>query len=125
MNNFDDLLRNLDLEYFGTGQHKISIEEAIKEVKAETGFFLDVRTKEELEYIQLAFAHNIPTNQIPDRLEEIPKNKTIIVFCSSTTRATIVSVYLQLNGYEHVKIMMAKLGDLAGNFMPGYVYKNK
>ncbi|MDY0235113.1 MAG: rhodanese-like domain-containing protein [Gudongella sp.] len=124
MEKFDDLLRKFDLDYFGGGKHKISFEKMMELNKDNKVFILDVRTKEENECVKLEFAKNIPTSEIPDRISEIPTDKTIVVFCSSATRATIVSVYLQLSGYSDVKILLDSIGEIAGFFKPGYVLKN-
>ncbi|MCK5768095.1 MAG: rhodanese-like domain-containing protein [Candidatus Atribacteria bacterium] len=123
MKKFDDLLKQMDLNYFGNVKHKISFEKMLELKKTDKVFILDVRTKQENEYMQLPFAHNIPTDEIPDRIHEIPKNKTIAVFCSSATRATIVYTYLLLQDYD-VKIVLDSLGEIAGKFKLGYVLKN-
>jgi len=125
MKNFDELLKNYDLGYFGSGKHKINFSEMIKAKKENSAFVLDVRTEEENKLVSFNFATNIPINQIPDRINEIPKNKTIVIFCSSATRATITSVYLQLNGYEDVKILLDSTSDIASCIKPGFVLKNK
>lgn len=124
MEKFDDLLRKFDLNYFGNGKHKISFEKMMELKKENKVFILDVRTKEENECVKFEFAKNIPTNEIPDKISEIPKGKTVVVFCSSTTRATIVYVYLQLLGYNDVKILTNSISEIAGFFKPGYVLKN-
>lgn len=124
MEKFDELLRNFDLDYFGKGTHKISFEKMMSLYQDHKVFILDVRTKEEFDCVKILLAKNMPINEIPDRINEIPKDKTIVVFCSSATRATIVSVYLQLNGYKNVKILMDSIAEIAGYFKPGYVLKN-
>lgn len=124
MEKFDDLLKGFDLNYFGTGKHKISFEKMMELRKEDKVFILDVRTKEEIECVKIEIANNIPTNEIPDRINEIPKDKTIVVFCSGGTRATIVSAYLQCMGYSDVKILLNSINEIAGFFKPGYVLKN-
>lgn len=123
MKKFDDLLKQMDLNYFGNGKHKISFDKILELKKTDKVFILDVRTKQENEYIKLPFVHNIPTDEIPDRIQEIPKDKTIAVFCSSATRATIVYAYLILRDYD-VKIVIDSLSEIAGKFKPGYVLEN-
>lgn len=124
MDNFDNLLRKFDLNYFGSGKHKITFEKMMELKKESKVFILDVRTKEETECVSFSFANNIPTNEIPDRINEIPKDKTIAVFCSSATRATIVSAYLQCVGFSDVKILLDTLDQIASYIKPGYVLKN-
>jgi rhodanese-related sulfurtransferase len=122
MKKFDELLKQMDLKYFGTGTHKISFEKMMELLKENKGYLLDVRAKEECEYINFPFAYNIPIDEIPDRISEIPKGKTIIVFCSSATRATIIYTYLLLHDYD-TKILLVNLNEIAGKFKPGYVLK--
>lgn len=124
MSKFDELLRSFDLEYFGNGKHKIEFEKAYKQAKSGDLILLDVRTKEETEQVRFDFAKNIPTHEIPDRLDEIPKDKSIAIFCVSGTRAAIVSVYLQVNGYKDVRIITESHSEIANKFKPGSVLKN-
>ncbi len=124
MREFDNLLRRFDLDYFGNGKHKISFEKMMELKKQNKVFILDVRTKEENECVKFEFAKNIPTNEIPDKINEIPKDKTVVVFCSSTTRSTIVYAYLLLMGYNDVKILLNSISEIAGFFKPGYVLKH-
>lgn len=124
MEKFNDLLRNFDLDYFGNGRHKITFEKMMELKKENKVMLVDVRTKEENECIKLKFAKNIPTEEIPDRINEIPIDKTIVLFCSSAIRATIVYAYLQLLGYSDVKILTNTLSEIAEYIKPGYVLKN-
>jgi rhodanese-related sulfurtransferase len=124
MDKFDELLRGFDLGFCGKGKHKVSFEKTMELKKENKAIFLDVRTKEETEYVDLKFAKSIPMNEIPDRMEEIPKDKTIAILCSSATRATIVYAYLQLAGYDGARILTNSLGEITSFFKPGYVLKN-
>lgn len=124
MEKFSDLLRKFDFDYFGNGKHKILFEKMMELKKENKVFILDVRTIEENECLRLGFAKNIPTNEIPDRITEIPKDKTVVLLCSSATRATIVYAYLKLFGYSEVKILTNSLSEIADFLKTGYVYKN-
>ena len=124
MQKFDDLLREFDLTFFGNGKHKITIEKVMELKKEDKVFILDVRSKQENDYLKFEFATNIPVNEIPDRIQEIPKDKIVAIFCTSATRATIVYTYLRLAGYENVKILINSISEIAGLFKPGYVLKN-
>ena len=123
MDKFDELLKNFDLEFFGSGRHKISVEKALESFRDNKAFIVDVRTKEEASHVRFDFALNIPVSDIPDRLAEIPEDKTVIVFCSSVVRAAIVYTYLRLKEYSDVKILTAGLSEIAGCLKPGYVLK--
>lgn len=123
MKKFDDILRKFDLRYFGNGKHKISFEKMMKLFQEDSVFIIDLRTRLESKYLSFGFAENIPIDEIPDSIDKIPENKTIVLFCSGSTRATIVYTYLRLLDYD-VKILVDKISEIAGNFKPGYVLKN-
>jgi len=123
MEKFDKLLKDFDLEFFGSGRHKISVEKALESFRDNKAFIIDVRTKEEINYVRFDFAFNIPISDMSDRFAEIPDDKTIIVFCSSVVRAAIVYTYLRLKGYTDVKILTAGLSEIVGCLKPDYVLK--
>jgi rhodanese-related sulfurtransferase len=121
----DSLLKEMDLEFFGTGQHGVGPEGAVKLIGKDNVFFLDVRTKEEYELLRFPFAHHIPTNEVPDRLNEIPKDKLIIVFCSSVVRASIIYAYLLEKGYDEVKVLLGSAEQLVILLKPKPIYSRK
>ena len=123
MEKFDKLLKGFDLEFFGSGKHKISVEKALESHRDNKAVIVDVRTKEEVNHVRFDFALNIPVSDVPERLAEIPFDKKVIVFCSSVVRAAIVYTYLRLKGYADVKILTAGLSEIVGCLKPGYVLK--
>lgn len=115
----------MDFRYFGTGQHKMEPDVFLTK---ENALFLDVRAREEVETVQIQLKHfcdtlEIPTNEIPARINEIPKDKLIGVFCSAGVRATIIFTYLKSKGYENVKIILGGYPPLMAAIMPGKLYK--
>ena len=125
MNELENLIKKMDFQYFGTGQHKIEPEAFLA---AENTIFLDVRAKEEMETIRLPLLHHtkvieIPTNEVPARIDEIPKNKLIGVFCSSGVRSVVIFTYLKSKGYESVKILTEGYNPLIAAIKPGKLYK--
>jgi adenylyltransferase/sulfurtransferase len=63
---------------------------------------LDVREPWELAIAQLPGTLNIPMNDIPDRLGDIPRNGLVIVMCRSGARSLRVANYLQQQGFVSV-----------------------
>lgn len=125
MNDLEKVISEMDFQYFGNGEHKMEVEEFLS---AKNTVFLDVRAKEEQETVKLTLSHHckvieIPTNEIPKRINEIPKDKTIGVFCSAGVRATIIFVYLKSKGYNDVKIILGGYPLLMAAVMPGKLYK--
>ena len=78
---------------------------------------LDVRTSEESDFIFVKDSIKIPLNQLPDKIDEIPKDKLLAIFCPGRIRATIAYVYLTLNGFN-AKILMATYDDLGSLVRP-------
>jgi rhodanese-related sulfurtransferase len=63
-------------------------------------FLLDVRTPVELrENGMIQGATNIPLNELPGRLNEVPKNKKVVTICALGVRAKKASDLLAQNGY--------------------------
>ncbi|TKG96857.1 rhodanese-like domain-containing protein [Puteibacter caeruleilacunae] len=125
MNNLDNVIEEMDFQYFGTGQHKIEPEQFLTK---ENTVFLDVRAKEETETVKFNLEHHcevleIPTDEVPARINEIPKVKLIGVFCSAGVRAAIIFTFLRSKGYQHVKIIPGGYPPLMQAIMPGKLYK--
>ena len=70
---------------------------------------LDVRENEEIAIAKIQSSTHIPMGQIVDRIDEIDKNKPVIVMCHSGGRSARVCVYLAENGYDAT--------DLAGGII--------
>jgi hydroxyacylglutathione hydrolase len=64
---------------------------------------LDVRKKEEFEDGHLPGALHIFLGHLPDRLDEIPRDKPVITFCDSGRRAMIATSILKKAGFEQVE----------------------
>ena len=125
MNDLEKVINEMDFQYFGTGQHKM---EADVFLASENAILLDVRAKEEVETIKIPLLHHvavleIPTNEVPQRISEIPKDKLIGVFCSAGVRAVIIFTYLKSKGYENVKIILGGYPSIMEAIMPGKLYK--
>lgn len=123
MNKFAELLKGFDLEYFGTAKHKIGVMDVLAMVKEDKAIFLDVRTKEEVAILKYSFAYNIPLNELPERKEELVKDKLIAIFCGASARAAMASMYLQVNGYDNVKLIAESNGEIASLIKPGFALK--
>jgi len=72
--------------------------------------FLDVRSYPEMESLQLRLEYHIgvlyiPTDEIPDRIGEIPRDRMVGIFCSAGTRSAIVYAFLRAKGYENMHVV--------------------
>ncbi|MBI9065774.1 MAG: rhodanese-like domain-containing protein [Salinivirgaceae bacterium] len=126
MNELERIISSMDFEYFGSGQHKINIESFFNKKNA---VFLDVRAKEEVETMKLQLKHHhlvteIPLHELPSRINELPKNIFVGVFCSSGVRSTMAFAYLKSKGYENVKIIEGGYHELMDVLLPGKLFKH-
>jgi len=123
----EQLLRDMTLEFFGSGKHKISPDNLL-EIK--NVFLLDVRTKEEYESISIKLGvhsniecKNIPLNQLPDRIDEIPKERFVAIFCPANFRSSMTYFYLLSKGFTNIRILEGGYAALTDAVMPGKLLK--
>ena len=67
---------------------------------------LDVREQSEYDAGHIAGVKLIPMNSVANRLNEIPKDKPVIVTCRSGNRSGQVTEYLRTQGYSNVHNMI-------------------
>lgn len=77
----------------------------VKELKAlrdakKPHFLLDVRQPEEYEICRIDGATLIPLGELPRRLGDLPKDKTIVVHCHHGGRSMQAVRFLREQGYE-------------------------
>jgi len=122
---FDELLKEMTFDFFGSGEHKMTVEQLLSEPGA---VLLDVRSNEEIGTLNLPFSHDvttlrIPTTEIPDRLHEIPADRQVAVFCSAGTRSAIVYAYLRTMGLDRARVLVGGYGEIAEHAKPGKLWK--
>ncbi len=79
---------------------KITSLELIQLLQADKAQLIDIRFREEFEAWHMGIARNIPLNELPERLNEIDKNKVIVTACPHKDRAILGRIFLQLNGFQ-------------------------
>ena len=72
-------------------------------------FFLDVRSQEEWDQYHIAGSTLIPLDQLQDRLNELPKDKDIVVVCRSGHRSLSGTAILQKAGFTRVSCLSGGL----------------
>ncbi len=65
-------------------------------------YIIDVREEDEYEAGHLIGSHNIPTSQIWDRMNEIPKDIPVYVHCRTSQRSYYALSYLQGCGFTNI-----------------------
>ena len=81
------------------------------EGKVPNVMIIDARTKEEVAELGI-FKNtvNIPLDEIPKRMNELPKDKQIYIHCSTGARADMAYQQLVKNGFN-VKFLLLNIED--------------
>jgi rhodanese-related sulfurtransferase len=61
---------------------------------------LDIRYPFETKLWGFNFTKNIPLNELPNRLDELDKDKLIITICPESTRSNMACLYLLSEGFD-------------------------
>jgi len=85
---------------------------AVKEVSANEAFelldggaiLIDVRQENEWDVGHAPMATLIPLAEVPDRLDDLPKDRLIICSCRSGARSLRAASFLQDNGFDVVNL---------------------
>ncbi|MCB9779665.1 MAG: rhodanese-like domain-containing protein [Alphaproteobacteria bacterium] len=62
-------------------------------------FLLDIRERHEVRLGWLQGAHWIAMNSVPGRLDEIPRDRTVVVYCAAGMRSFSVAHWLREQGW--------------------------
>lgn len=95
---FDLFLRTFDYEV--RDEMKIDSKGLLPLLTSNEAVLVDVRFIEEVAAWRTGFGVNIPLNELPLRLQELPKNKTIVAACPHKDRSAIAMAYLRSKGYD-------------------------
>lgn len=68
----------------------------------ESVFLLDVREPNEFDYARIEPSTLMPLNQIPQRFNELDKNKELVVLCHHGMRSMQAAFFLVQQGFSHV-----------------------
>jgi rhodanese-related sulfurtransferase len=79
---------------------------------------LDVREQSEWDAGHIPGALFIPMGQVPDRLSEIPQDKTVIVQCRSGNRSDQVTAFLEGQGFTNVHNLLGGINAWQGAGLP-------
>ena len=78
--------------------------------------FVDVRTPEEYKAGHIPGAVNIPVSEIKERMNEVPKDKQVYVYCHSGKRAAKASAILAKAGFSVENIPESMQGWKAAGY---------
>jgi rhodanese-related sulfurtransferase len=82
----------------------------------ETSVVMDVRELFEWQYYHLDDTLHMPMNKIPEKLEELPRDRTIYVICAHGVRSYMVCDYLSKQGFDVTNVAggMSAVAQLRG-----------
>lgn len=122
---FEEYLSKFD--YTERENMKIKTPDMLALVEEGKAILVDIRFKEEFEAWHIGASINIPLNELPKRIGELPKDKLIITACPHNDRSNMARIYLTLNGYNAkylndglLKVADFLRGDNAKEFMDEY-----
>lgn len=87
--------------------HAAELAERIK--RQEDFVLLDVRGKEELSQGRLPGAMHVYAGEVPERLEEVPRDRQVVTFCGSGRRALIAASALLRAGWRNVQVCLGSM----------------
>lgn len=77
-------------------QSQITVEQVhAMQTSGEDFFLLDCREPHEIEICMIEGAYHIPMRQTPARLDELPRDKPIVVYCHGGIRSDQVAQFLR------------------------------
>ena len=87
-------------DYAARKAMKTDSEALVKMLAEGKAQLIDIRFSEEYEAWHMGVARNIPLPELPQRLNEIDKNRMIVTACPHKDRAIIAMTYLKTKGYD-------------------------
>ncbi len=119
---FGDYLRHFD--YDERKAMKIQLPEMLKLYADGSAQVIDIRFNEEFAAWQVGLGQHIPLNELPDRLDELDPEKTIVAMCPHYDRAEIARLYLTMQEFHARYLTDGMLGianhlrgDIARDYM--------
>jgi rhodanese-related sulfurtransferase len=71
-----------------------------EDARKSKGIYLDVRRNNERDRGHVENDIHIPTAELEQRYEELPKDKEIVVYCGGGSRSIYSALFLQSRGYK-------------------------
>jgi len=81
---------------------RLSAPVAAERLDAGAPVAIDVRTPRERDEKRVAGSLNIPLNHLNERLQELPKDRPLLVYCAGGYRSSIATSLLKQQGFENV-----------------------
>lgn len=95
---FDGFLTRFDYET--RADMKVSSKRLLALLAEKKAVLVDIRFPEETQAWKMGFGLFIPLNELPRRLNELPRDKIIVAACPHKDRSAIAMAYLRTKGYN-------------------------
>ena len=96
-----------------------TVTELKKKIDAKEDFFLlDVREPNEYQIGKIPGSTLIPLGEVPQRVNEIPRDKEIIVHCKMGGRSAKAATFLRQQGFTNVKNLKGGITDWSDKIDP-------
>lgn len=108
----------LSFDYAQRRAMKIGSRQLLDLLLDDQAVLVDIRFSEEQQAWAMGFGLTIPLNELPRRLDELPRDKIIVTACPLKDRAIIAMTYLRTRGFEARYLTDGLLGltrDLRGD----------
>ena len=89
---------------------RISIDAFLTAYNSGEAELLDIRVPEETAVWQFNLGLQIPANELPARLNELPKDKLLVIACPLTDRSNMARSYLVTQGFNAKYLQGGLLG---------------
>ncbi len=88
-----------------------SVQQAKEMIDKDEVFILDVRTQEEYNAGHIRNSTLIPVQDLSKRLNEVPRDRNILVYCKTGGRSTAASELLANNGFTRIYNMKSGITE--------------
>ena len=92
------------------GEVRIGADAFVEQWQAGTCELVDIRIPAETRLWKMGFGLTIPADEISGRLDELPRDKLVVVACPNADRAGVVRGYLAAKGFKAKYLMGGLLG---------------
>lgn len=112
----DELARHIAPKEMGKA--RISLDAFIEAYNTGQAELVDIRLPEEVAVWHVNFGLRIPATELPDRLDELPTDRLLVVACPMTDRSNMARSYLAVRGFD-VKYLQGGLLGLMDRLKGG------
>jgi len=95
---------NLPMEIDAHGLHKIKTDNL-------DAAFLDVRMPWEVAQAPAGESPNIPLNQLPQHINDLPRGQRLIIICAHGNRSLMAAHWLRQNGFDAAQSLMGGMAS--------------